>query len=109
MKKHILIFVALISLALYSCQDDTDTWYSYNETQCADPWMTGLGNDEAEVRDSVEAYLGNLGVTVAEVEINNNGVAAVCLACVCESGRIIRVRSNEDAEDTMTDEGFMRE
>ncbi len=110
MKKYIVIFVATISLTLFSCEDrNTNVWYSYNETQCADPWATGFGNDEAQVKSEVEEYLENLGVVVAEVDMNNNGVVAVCLACSCTSGRIIRVRSTEDAEDTMTAEGFSRE
>ncbi len=109
MKKWIIPFVALTSL-FFNCNDEeTETakqWYQYQETQCADAWQTGIGTDEATVMTAVEDYLENLDIEVFDINMNSDGQGEACLACVCLSGRIIRIEANVNDATALQAEGF---
>ena len=83
---------------------DATTFY-YDQTQCADPWVLESVGGSNGIRDLVESYLEERGVTVYSVEITGDeSVEFVCLACPCYSGNIITVIARE--RDAATLEGL---
>lgn len=106
MKKIFLL--AIIALCA-SCNDNLNNpqWYVYAETQCADPWETGIGNSLEEVRNAVENYVEDQGICVREVELIDSEPGFIsCQACGCPSGRGIRLKGETEDEAIFTDIGF---
>lgn len=102
---------AILSLLFFNCDDENaviEKSYLYAETQCADPWQPITDNITFEM--AVQQYLEDLQVLVLDVEvIDSIGPPEACLACSCLSGRGIRVKSTEESESILLNEGFEEE
>ncbi len=111
MKTFKLIFPFILLFTFLSCQDcDDDISMIYIETKCADPWQTGEGNSDDEVLTAVEDYLSDLDIDFDDLEIYfDETYAEDCEACVCTSGRVIRLEAEEDQVDELQVEGFVIE
>jgi len=96
MKYLIFAFVAIM-LSCTSCDNnstDDYTWYFYNETQCADPWQTGIGSPTQDIETAVGNYLDGLDINYDAINVDTSGTPEICLACSCLSGRIINVKAD---------------
>lgn len=65
---------------------------SYKQTQCSDPWITNPTNNSITV-NSISHFLDSAGMTGPEFNVNirNDGIAEICSACICKTGKNIYV------------------
>ncbi len=93
MKTYAIISVLML-LCAFQCKDVSPETAAenisvlYGETQCADPWQRGSTN--AEMLGNAETFMRGRGIRFTGTSITQtmNG-QAVCLACVCSSGRTV--------------------
>ena len=78
---------------------------TYGETQCADPWR--LGTTDAETLRNAETFMRgkNIRFTGTSIAQTMNG-PAVCLACVCTSGRTVFGSVHKDDLAKIKELGF---
>ena len=71
--------------------------FTYEMTQCADPWAQACGGGGDQLAACIEGFLEELGITVfsVRVEADPNGGDA-CQACDCGSGWILTVVTDEE-------------
>lgn len=114
MKTFNSLFFALFAVISLGCDRDEQTGvdtvtYHYDQTQCADPWVSEPVEGRTDLRNLVRQYLEQRGVVVHSVNITTDpGVEVVCLACTCISGNIITVVVNEEHAVTLEDLSFYR-
>jgi len=83
------------------------TTYSYNETQCADPWQQFDGAYDLTPEERVLVYFESLDIEVSNIDFQPlAGDIAVCQACVCPSGNIIQLEVAPEAEEFIENLGF---
>ena len=77
----------------------------YGETQCADSWQRG--KTDAETLRNAEAFMRekNIRFTGTDIKQTMDG-PAVCLACVCASGRTIQGTVHKDDLVKIKELGF---
>jgi hypothetical protein len=116
MKRKILSLL-LIGFGLFlnvACQgpdgklewpDDSETkWLSYQETQCANPW--GYGNSNQDKVQYIKDYLEKQGVKVKSITLTKENDGAMCMACTCASGRVLKVQVRLEDEAKLIPLGF---
>jgi hypothetical protein len=97
----ILFFGAAIAAACIKKNDIGDSSYvtlSYEQTQCADAWKTGI-NDSATLTNVVR-YLDSMQLYVAGINLTSSdkNSGQVCTACACKTGKSINVTTlNSDS------------
>lgn len=79
-------------------------WLSYQETQCADPW--GYGNSNQDKVQYIKEYLQKQGITVLDISLNKVNDGAMCMACTCASGRVLKVQVRKEDEAKLLALGF---
>ncbi|QHL88299.1 hypothetical protein GU926_13000 [Nibribacter ruber] len=115
MKRKILsLLIIMHGLFLFSgCQhpegkiewpEENLQWLSYAETQCADPW--GYGNSQQDKAQYVKGYLEKQGIQVFNISLIKESEGAMCLACTCPSGRVLRVQVKKEDEAKLLALGF---
>ena len=91
----LLAFLLILMVIAFACrktelvEEQQYATFYYNQTQCADPWRTGT--TDSQTLANVSAYLAAQGLHVGNIEIKQNNIEAVCLACQCKTGKIIYV------------------
>jgi hypothetical protein len=109
MKQFFCLFTLLV---VFSCKKEINTPslslsdYYYEETQCADAWCQ---NDFAtcKTESGVSKYLSEqLNISFSNLTIAKENPEMVCNACICTSGRVIRLKSND--EDKLLKAGFKK-
>ena len=109
-----LLKLILVSTFLFttisSCDKEDDSYMIYIETKCADAWQTGESSSDSEVLAAVGDYLINLGIDYEDLEIYfEESYSQDCEACICTTGRVIRLEVDDDQVDEMEAEGFVLE
>ena len=116
MKRKILSLL-LIGFGLFlnmACQgpdgklewsEESETkWMSYQETQCADPWANNSAQqDKAQ---AVKEYMEKQGVAVLDISFTRVNDGIVCMACICPSGRVLKVKVKKEDEAKVVALGF---
>ena len=98
-----IVFIALAFSAVISCASDDRIWMVYEETQCADAWVSV---DDNSTENKVLIYLDGKGILVYQIEIVNYSQGPFCLACTCPSGNNIRVLIDPNDREVLLEEGF---
>lgn len=88
------IIGSLLLIAFFSCtrnaEDDGQVTLTYQQTQCSDRW--GYASTETELAYRVDTFLTNRNLHASEISFRQANIGAVCLACVCPTGRLIDVK-----------------
>jgi hypothetical protein len=107
-----LIFFLSLSAFVFACKDEENDGLSfyYEETQCADPWQKGNYEPATQAhKNAVSAYLSDsLGITFEALEIAKENNEAVCLACTCTNGYVIRLEAGAASEAKLVAFGFVK-
>ncbi|RYZ00518.1 MAG: hypothetical protein EOO11_01300 [Chitinophagaceae bacterium] len=110
---RLLLYTGILVLGLLgACKEkvmsDRFLSFRYAQTGCSDPWPAG-GNDSA-TGTLVRAYLDSLGLAPVSIEIRADGVAELCNACSCKTGKRIYVSTlyQESLIRRYADIGFER-
>lgn len=85
------IVLIILCTAFSACEDEgvADTrFYTYAQTQCADPW--GNTRDEEELKSLAETYLVTKDIEVIESTVSA-GEVEFCFACSCLSGKVLTI------------------
>lgn len=92
-----ILFLICCSAFILSCNKkavigDKFMTLSYKQTHCSDLWITNPTNDNITV-NNISHFLDSAGMTSPEfgVNIRNDGVAEICSACTCKTGKNIYV------------------
>ncbi|HMO38400.1 MAG TPA: hypothetical protein PKC76_03810 [Saprospiraceae bacterium] len=78
----------------------------YEQTYCADPWGHDDQEDEKLV-NNLKEYFENLGTTLYNVGIDNNGTIQNCYACHCKSGKRFCAKVKNKDLKTIKTYGFI--
>lgn len=108
MNRFYLIMVLILSITINSCDnaEDVNRFY-WNQTKCADPWMTGENdtNDETEV--ALRSFLENENVIIQNLGFDNNSPLDIsCESCGCGTGQRIIVEVINSDVSTMKELNF---
>jgi len=110
MKYLKIIIIAILFISLSSCEKEDDEKYFYEETKCADPWGYYGGLSDNELIEKINQYLiDSLQIEFSNLQITDEGEYEFCEACICKTGRFIRIDSDDDYEDELLGIGFIRE
>jgi hypothetical protein len=83
--------------------------YFWYQTQCSDPWHTGMGQSYEETRDSLSAYLLQSGIGLQHLTIVfDPEIAEECAACPCLSGNILYIYVSTADSTTMNTLDFFK-
>ncbi len=108
MMKKLLWIPVVLTLLILGCETGENLqWFLYEETQCADPWNTGLGSNESEVSNAVIQYFNDLNVSILEVQLDSLNEGEACDACFCLSGRGIRIKADANDAAIIENENFI--
>ncbi|MEL6252445.1 MAG: hypothetical protein AAFR87_10585 [Bacteroidota bacterium] len=105
---QISMAVMLLSIACTQEVLPDPSFYTYEQTQCSDPWGNPSSNSELETL--VSDYLDAKSISVIESAVLvDEGV--FCSACTCPSGKTIFVKlSEEDGQKLLgLNEGWQEE
>ena len=102
----LLVFLSIVTL---SCQSGSSKMI-YLETKCADIWQTKENTPTDVLISKVSDYLSQQGIEFEEIEvIMNEEYAQNCEACVCMSGRVIRLSATGKHVEGLNNLGFVKE
>ena len=110
MMKYFMFF--LLAIVAFSCKKETtdhsELAFYYGETQCADAWQTGAFETGSVAHENaIKSYLtDSLDVTFTSFTLVKENDEAVCLACTCTNGYVIRFKSTEDDKADLLAAGF---
>ena len=110
MKYYLTLSILLLPL-LQGCHEDNvprnHLEFYWDQTSCADPWITNSNNSTNEILQAVEDYLSDQGVKGAKVlSMTGDGVEQGCEACFCTTGNRIYVAVPLEQKSNMLALGF---
>jgi len=98
-----LLLLSTVALLLVSCEYNNKL--KYNETQCSDPWL--YDSNPSVHKENIREYLKGHGIETGDIQITTDPDAAqTCLACVCQSGRIIHITVSDGDKELALALGF---
>jgi hypothetical protein len=101
---YMIATVALLSLN--SCARQFNSiWVLYNETGCADPWHAAFEDDDEKFK-AVKDYLKDEDIRAYKVEAGTSIDPAICQACFCETGKVLRAKIHEDDRSAAVEAGW---
>ena len=105
MKFKIIPAVLLLMTLVLSCEkNDPDTsWLYIEETHCSNAWDE---SDGSSTRDKVTDYLKSNGIKMYDFEAEVYSTGPFCEACICPTGRNIRVLIPDEDINSMKSLGF---
>lgn len=109
--KNSLIILSLLILILTACTKnevikDRFITLSYQQTQCADPWINSV--EDSTTLKNISEYVKSNGIYVASLLIKQESTAEICTACTCKTGKIIYLSTfdNPDMKKKAESVGF---
>ena len=110
MKYYTLLLFAGFLVFSACKKDETDQWFNYAQTYCADPWdqQDSLGSSALILEVRATDYLSTTaGVTVYDFEFMENFAPAEnCEACSCKTGNLIKIKTEKADAATLESLGF---
>lgn len=117
-KKNIFAFLiaAVAAVTLLACEKEElignkTMVFTYEQTQCADPWQTG--SSEAQTIQNLKDYLAaqNLDAPLLTVMLTDapGGPPVNCTGCTCKTGKqfIVSVLESDTLKQKYIDKGFI--
>jgi len=83
--------------------------YYWEQTQCSDPWHTGISDPNEETYDSLLFFFSRLGVELHRIRfVYDPELAEDCEACNCRSGTVIYTYTIHNDTTVLSETGFKR-
>ncbi len=96
-------WIAILSVVLLSACAEENLRMIFTESQCSDPWIYVEANTTEE---KVVEYLGEMGIKVYKIEMEQYSDGPFCLACSCPSGNYIYIVVDKKDQEALEELGF---